>query len=214
MENFGKRWKEINEKRQCHKCKERDAAFTMIKCCESACNVYFHKTCVNPLWTDEQWQANGSTLICDDCANVCLVCGQYNEEEEEQRPTIVCDNCEEIFHWHCLLPEERCDEAEIGDESIEWFCPDCVEEYASDEEWAEEHVVADEDMEAEDCFTRSTCSCTVCSEMNDAVDTWAEWRPSNPVQQSIKNAIDANQGLVGSIMDDIHFKHGVPLPKM
>lgn len=211
MEDFGKRWEEVTRRVTCQKCEQRDGAGHMIKCSQEDCHNYFHKRCINPLLTDQQWAEEAPNLICDDCADVCLVCG--NDDEDEDHTLIICDYCEEMWHWQCLAEDERCDWEEIGDEEAEWFCPNCADECAEDQEWVEENVVQDDDMQAEDCFTRSTCQCNVCKEMNEAVDQWGSFEPQNPIQQALKNAIDQNAGLVSQVMDNIHYRHGVPLPK-
>ena len=210
MEDFGNRWNEVNRQERCQTCNEQGRAFEMIECASEQCNKHFHKSCVNPMLSNEEW--DGEELFCDDCANVCLCCG--SGEDIDENPLIVCDNCEELWHWACLEEFERCKWDEIGNEEApEWICPECDDEYGSDIEWARENIVDDDQMDADDCFTRSDCQCQVCSEMNNAVDTWDSFRPNNPISQSLKNAIDANQDLVTQVMDNIHFKHGKPLPK-
>jgi hypothetical protein len=211
MSNFAERWRDITRRVTCQKCKTQDEAHKMVKCSEEDCHQHFHKTCINPLWTEQQWEQHASTLICDDCADVCMICG--TEEEDDEHTLIVCDYCEEMWHWECLEEEERCDWEDVGDEEKEWFCPNCAEECAADREWVNEAVVQDDDMQASDCFTRSTCQCNVCREMNEAVDQWDTFEPQNHIQQALKNAIDNNQGLVNQVMDNLHFIHNVPLPK-
>lgn len=208
-ENWGASWQEANRQVRCALCQEEDAVFKFITCAQ--CPKYFHKTCVNPLTTDEEWANQQNQLLCDDCADTCMVCGQGDNEDDFM---LACDNCDELWHWNCLAEDERCAEEDVGNEDHEWYCPMCMEEYGSDIEWAESGaIVADEDMQAEDCFSRSTCTCEVCTSMNQAVDTWDDFQPQNMVQQMIKNAIDAKEGLLNEIMDDLHFKHGLPAPR-
>lgn len=200
-EEYSKKWKEINTKVRCGICEEKDQVFRCIKC--ESCEAYFHKTCVNPLRAD--WPED-EKFICDDCADNCGICEQEDDEDEEN-PAIICDNCQEWFHYNCLEEDDRPPVDEIGNEEIEWYCPECFDEYASDIEWAEEHEVDEQDMKREDCFTRSTCPCKTCSEMNEAVDTWKDFQPQNPIQMSLKQAIDSREGLVNQIMDELHFTH-------
>ena len=39
-------------------------------------------------------------------------------------------------------------------------------------------------------FTHSTCHCTTCRAMNDAVASWKTWVPTNPVQEAIKCVVE------------------------
>ena len=199
MDNFGENWQRIHERQTCQICEERDSAFKMIKCSTEECPHYFHKACVNPLWTDAQWAEHG--MVCDECADVCLVCGESSETEES--PLIECDGCEELFHWGCLEEDERCPFEEIGDEEAEWLCPNCFD--PSEEEWAREHIVDDDQLTQDDRFTRNDCSCQVCSEMNWAVDNFDSWQPETMAQQAIKRAIESNSGLLNTIMSNMDF---------
>lgn len=202
-DNFGQRWQEIHRRVQCEKCSVRDEVFRHISCC--GCSRFFHKRCVNPLRVE--WP-EGEQFLCDDCAQQCPVCGDDNDEDEEN-PMIVCDTCDDCYHFDCLGDGERPPAEEIGDEEAEWNCPGCEEEYASDNEWAVESIVPDGEMGRDDMFYRSQCACDFCKEVHTAVDTWSDWKPNNPIQESLKSAIDAKEGLVNEVMDDIAFKHGL-----
>ena len=206
---WAKQWAANKEKVHCKKCNENDFRYLCIKC--STCDNYFHKACAQPLRTDYEWTQDGDNLICDECADCCMVCGEKSEYDDN--PLLLCDNCEELWHWECLEEDERCPEDELDDEDAEWYCPVCCEEYGDDMDWADEHIVADSQMAADECFTRSTCDCETCTSMNNAVDGWHNWQPENSIQQSMKNAIDAKDDLVNEAMSELHFRHGKPPPK-
>jgi hypothetical protein len=204
-----KNWSKIAQKTRCQICREEDQMFKCIAC--STCSRSYHKTCVDPI---RDWDASAERnekFICDECAEVCLVCN--DAEETDENPILICDNCDEWFHLQCLDEDDRPPEDEIGDESVEWLCADCYDEYASDNEWAETAIVPDDNMAKEDCFHRSRCACDFCRETHEAVDTWHEWQPTNSIQRSLKDAIDSKEGLVNQVMDDIHFRHGLPAPQ-
>jgi hypothetical protein len=206
--DWAARWKAANQKVRCRKCHEEDQIFRCIKCSE--CDAFFHKACINPIRTEAQWDEDAGNLVCDACADKCMVCGEEAETEED--PFLMCDNCEDLWHWDCLADDEQCPEEEVGDEDAEWYCPVCVDEYGSDMEWAAEHEVAD-DVE---CFTRSECTLPgcVCTEMNNAVDTWDTFEPENMFQRGLKDAIDAKEeGMVNHVMDELHSRHSVPPPR-
>lgn len=207
MADFTKRLKETAKKVTCRICEGRDETWKCICCCE--CGGAFHKTCVQPLrayWPEDE------EFICDECCESCIVCG--GESETTDNPIIICSNCDEYFHVMCLEDEDdRPPAEEIGDEETEWYCPACMDEYASDQEWADEHVVDEQDMTADECFARSSCSCATCVEMNRAHDTWSEWQPESASGVALKQAIDDKQGLVNTVMDNLHMQHGKPPPK-
>lgn len=207
MSDFGKRLKDVARKVRCELCEERDEQYRFITCVE--CSAHFHKQCVQPLRA--QWP-EGERFVCDECAEKCVIC--HGDSESDENPLIICDNCEDLFHLQCIEdPEDRPPADEIGDEETEWLCAECYDEYASDNEWAEEHIVPTSEMTADECFTRSECTCNVCAEANAAVDGWKDWKPTNPIQQSMKAAIDEKEGLVNQVMDELHFTHNKPPAK-
>lgn len=169
--------------------------------------MYVHRACLDPLRTE--WN-DFAGFVCDDCDGGCVVCG--DEYETDDDPLILCDECDALYHVACLDASDQPPCEEIGDETKEWLCPECADEYRSDEEWASEHVIPDDAMQREDCFTRSECPCDVCTSMNAAVASWDTFRPSNPIQRSLKEAIDSREGIVTDIMDDLHYRHGLPPP--
>lgn len=132
---------------------------------------------------------------------------------------LLCDACDKWFHWYCLDEEDRCHVDEIDNDEIEWYCPTCRDEYADDNEWAKTHIVADDDMTTEECFTRSSCSCEVCASMNAAVDNWrtdgiAEERMvDGEMGRALRGAIDSLAKRAGTKADNDHFNRGLPPPK-
>lgn len=137
-------------------------------------------------------------------------CSESDTQEETSGSVLlVCDNCDLCFHYDCLRESDQCPRDEIGREDCEWYCPACSEEYADDITWARESTVDDADMTADDCFTRSLCTCQVCASMNAAVDTWHVFEPENDLQRGLKRAIDERQGLVRELMNDIHARNNV-----
>lgn len=181
-------------------------AHECVKC--SQCDAHFHRSCLDPM--REDW-SDAEAFLCNECCENCVVCG--NDDETDENPILICDNCDEWFHLACLDEEDRPPDEEIGDEEVEWYCAECYDEYESDMEWADEHMVAEDEMTADECFTRSTCECDVCRQCNHAVDTWREFEPTNPIQASLKNAIDTRGQLLMQIMDDVHFRHNKPPPR-
>lgn len=200
---YARKLKEISQEVKCQICENTDSTFTCIKCI--SCNKFFHKACVDPM--REEWPSD-EQIVCDDCADECVICG----EEKEEESMVQCENCDDWFHVECIDDDDRPLPDVMEDDEAEWYCPECWEEYGSDAEWADEHIVNDDDMQADECFTRSTCSCTFCHETNNAVDTWRQWQPTNTIQQGIKDAIDQNSGMVNHVMDNLHFRHGIPSP--
>ena len=206
MADFTQRLKDVSRKVRCHMCEERSEVYHFIQCSE--CEAHFHKTCVQPLRVE--WPAD-EQFICDECAEVCVVCRV--DEDTDENPLLVCDNCDDCFHLLCIQDEEdRPPLDEIGDETAEWYCPECWEEYGSDEEWADGHIVDEADMTGDECFTRSACPCDFCVETNHAVDTWKDWQPENAVRAHMKQAIDAKEGIVNEVMSELHFRHNKPPP--
>lgn len=199
-------WAKSQAKVKCNMCRMDAKVFQCISCCE--CDASFHKTCVNPMravWPE------GEEFMCEACFQVCAVC--EDDEETDENPIIICDNCDYYFHLQCLDEDSRPPDDEIGDEDVEWYCPDCFADFASDNEWADEAIVPDAEMTKEECFTRSKCPCEFCEQTNSAVDTWKEWEPDNVIGKGMKDAIDQKEGLVNAIMEDLHHRHGLPPPE-
>jgi len=158
-----------------------------------------------------EWPEN-EQLLCNDCAEACVICGDEYDEEQDL-PMVQCENCDDWFHVHCLDEDEQPLEEVMEDEEAEWYCPECYEEYASDEEWAEKAIIDEEDMQADECFTRSECPCDLCKETNDAVDAFRVWNPKNAREQRTKESLENCDALVNAVMDNLHFRHGLAPPK-
>lgn len=204
---WSKRWAEAKRTVTCELCSVETPVAVCEKCVGDKCDVYVHRVCIDPLRQD--WSTFDG-FVCEDCDDACVICGDEYEFSENQ--LIVCDECDALFHVLCLDDADRPPPDEIGDDSAEWLCPECVDEYASDTEWAAEHIVNEDDMQREDCFSRSTCPCDVCKSMNNAADSWGSFSPSNPIQRSLKAAIDSREGIVADVMDNLHMRHGLPPP--
>ena len=76
---------------------------------------------------------------------------------------------------------------EDSDEEEEWEEDDDEAEQARLEE-AEE---AEEVDEAEEPFTRYTGDEDMYVKMNECFDTWGDWIPETPLEQTLKSAVDA-----------------------
>lgn len=197
----------------------------------SSCPQSFHRSCVQPYWTAQQWaDAETQPLLCDDCASTCVLCGvREQEEDDDENPAtalIVCDSCEDYFHWACLDEDARCPASEIGDESATWLCPECDAEFEDDDDAEEEahydlEEVDSDDMGADECFSRSTCACDVCASMNTAADKWDDADEADAddddstmhVAKRLREAIDSpRMSTLLHSLDNVHFRHGVPPP--
>lgn len=202
MADFAAKITAAARKVRCGMCEEKTEAFRCIQCSE--CDANFCKTCVQPLrteWPDDE------KFLCEDCSEHCVLCASDDDDDDV---LIQCDECEDWFHLSCLDEEDQPPAEEIGDDEKEWMCPECREEYGSDNEWAKDHIVQEEDMQRDDCFSRSKCECNFCVDVHRAVDTWADFQPRNSIEAGMKQAIDAKEGLVNTVMDNLHFRHGMP----
>ena len=56
-----------------------------------------------------------------------------------------------------------------------------------DEDEDENIIVEEEDVEA---FTPNTCTCALCTSINDIYKRWETWTPTSRVQQILKKHID------------------------
>ena len=71
-----------------------------------------------------------------------------------------------------------------------------VNEYWKEEEENDEENETDEweDLETikeePEVYRNSTCTCIICSTMNQVNDLWPTWKPSNPSELVLKAAID------------------------
>lgn len=86
-----------------------------------------------------------------------------------------------------LFPEiydEDSDEDEDWEEEEEWEEDDDEAEQARLEE-------AEEVDEAEEPFTRYTGDEDMYVKMNECFDTWDDWVPETPLEQTLKSAVDA-----------------------
>jgi len=208
MSEWAKKWRETTKQVRCVLCDVEDEAHKFLKC--SQCDAYYHRHCFDPVRVD--WSSGVEAFKCHDCSEYCVVCETDNDSDEEN-PLIICGNCDLWVHYLCMEDEDdRPYPEEIGDETKEWYCPDCMEEYGSDAEWGEEHEVAEADMVADECFTRSKCECDFCQECNDAVDTWKDFVPANAREARVKEAIDTRGHLLMTVMEEVHMRHGKPPP--
>jgi len=204
--DYAKRLQLAMRRVHCKLCdNDQGLANDCIQC--QQCTGYFHKLCIDPM--REQWD-DDEKYICDSCATLCVICN----EDDDDKDAVQCDGCDDWFHIDCLDEDDRPLQEVLEDEEEPWYCAECWEEYGSDEEWASEHIVNENAMTREDCFTRSSCECQFCKETNMAVDTWTSWEPQNNVQRAMKRAIDENDELVNNVMDNLHFTHGLPPPHL
>jgi len=192
MSDWSARWKQATKRSMCTICEEFGHGHQFIKCIE--CGNTYHKTCVSILRT--KWD-DTEKYICDVCDCYCQMC----EKDDNEDQLLICDGCNEGYHMYCLDPPLDA----IPEEGEEWYCPDCEEDYASDEEWAKEHVVPEDEID--ETWTRSECTCKVCSEINQAVEEWKDFKPQTAAQQCIKEAVDEHEQLVNTIMDNIAFRN-------
>ncbi len=171
---WAEQWKEATKRRKCFICNEVGYGHHFIECVE--CTEAFHKKCIDPL--KMSWDKN-EKYICDACGCICQICEEVKDDDEIN--LLMCDYCNRGYHMYCLDPP--LEKMLLDDE--EWFCPECDDEIASDEEYFEECDEHDEE------WTRSECECKVCDEMNKANDTWKDFKPTTGVERCIKNSIDA-----------------------
>lgn len=54
----------------------------------------------------------------------------------------------------------------------------------------EEEEESEEEEDKEEAWSRSTCSCTTCTEVNAAHDTWDSWNPQDEVLAYLKSTTD------------------------
>lgn len=83
-----------------------------------------------------------------------------------------------------IYDEEDSDEDEDWEEE-EW------EEVDDDEERAHAMLEAEEVDEEEEPFTRYTGDEEMFVKMNECFDTWEDWVPESPLEQTLKSAVDA-----------------------
>lgn len=160
--------------------------------------------CLDPLRVD--W-TGVDAFECDECAGdeCCVMCGE--SEETDDNPIIICDDCEEYFHLECIDDEaDRPPREEIGNDEIEWLCPECYD----DAEWAEDAVVSIDDQTANDAFTTSACTCDTCASMNEAHTQWDAFEPVTQRQVRLKEVIDKFVGVAKHEMDTLSFQPPPP----
>lgn len=98
----------------CVVCGSGDPDNSFVFCID--CGEAFHPYCLNPIKLDvdrikDYWR-------CTNC-KICELCGLYKKEDERQLAT--CDNCERIFHIHCLRPKLQ------TIPQGPWFCGGCID---------------------------------------------------------------------------------------
>jgi hypothetical protein len=84
---------------------------------------------------------------------------------------------------YCL---KYCAMNKVGERIGSWF-PDVYDEEESDEEEIE--TVAEEDAPDFEPYSGTE---ELYMKINDAYDAWESWKPTNPSEEMIKNAIDSN----------------------
>ena len=81
-------------------------------------------------------------------------------------------------------------ESRAAVEYLEAMDVDDSEEEEDADSWLDKDgdgVINDLDDES---FSRSTCGCELCTEMNRITDGWWAWEPRNAVERSLKSAVD------------------------
>lgn len=195
----------------CEMCGYEGRRHECIAC--SDCEKAFHKSCLDPL--RRQWQEDrNQEYLCPECDVSCILC-HWDDDKDD---LFECRECCHYFHGVCIeqsknntgegkdIPKDySCEPNEEGHS----YCPECWKQVyadaAEDEAWAKDHLVEDEQMKDEARWCRSHCDCSLCKEMNQAVDTWDDFKPDNPIQQVLKQAIDEGEGTVNVIMDNLAF---------
>lgn len=183
----------------------------LIVCDE--CDACFHYECLDdddrppyeeigdddaPRWLCVECYDTAMDEAADEC---CVVCSAVLADDGD---LVECAECFELAHVSCV-PCKYIDD----DGADEWLCAACNQ---SLNEWAEEKIVPDADMAADECFTESTCDCEVCSDMNSAVATWDEWEPTSIVQQGFKRALNERAPAFEQLMQDVHARHNKSPP--
>lgn len=62
-----------------------------------------------------------------------------------------------------------------------------IRDYSTDEEESSEEEEPEPQTQP---FTKSTCTCTLCSDVNRIWDTWDAWNPEDEAEKFVKNAVD------------------------
>ena len=104
------------------------------------------------------------------------------------RNTILSEDME-----YCL---KYCAMNTVGERIGSWF-PEIYDEEESDEEELE--IVAEEDAPDFEPYSGTE---ELYMEINNACDAWESWKPTNPSEEMIKNAIDSNGNLSSGGMDN------------
>lgn len=115
-----------------------------------------------------------------------ILSGQY--AKACGRNTILAKDME-----YCL---KYCAMNTVGERVGSWF-PDVYDDEESDEEEIE--TVADEDAPDFEPYSGTE---ELYMKINDAYDAWESWKPTNPSEEMIKNAIDSNGERSTGGMDD------------
>lgn len=86
----------------------------------------------------------------------------------------------------------------VAGKQIGSLFPEIYDEEDSDEEWEEvedeeerARIEAEEVDEEEEPFTRYTGDEEMYVKMNECFDTWEDWVPETPLEQTLKSAVDA-----------------------
>ena len=115
-----------------------------------------------------------------------ILSGQY--AKACGRNTILAKDME-----YCL---KYCAMNTVGERVGSWF-PDVYDDEESDE--VEIETVADEDAPDFEPYSGTE---ELYMKINDAYDAWESWKPTNPSEEMIKNAIDSNGERSTGGMDD------------
>jgi hypothetical protein len=75
----------------------------------------------------------------------------------------------------------------VAGKQVGTLFPEIYDEDEEDDDASSWETVDEED----EVFTRYTGDDEMFKKMNECYDTWSEWVPENPMEQALKNAVDA-----------------------
>jgi hypothetical protein len=208
------------------------------------CHLYMHQICIDPLRRSEiDTVVNGKATLwmCDDCADVLE--GTLDREDEgvnvddvddgdecEEGETDIDDSGDSGDSDDCASGETTectCCTCNDGTElrrqkSCDCLCT-CDDDADEDDAEADDFIETPEETAAklrrgETVWSRSTCPCQVCVEMNRAVDQWPQFKEfvartpaGNPMTRAVIKAVSAaDEAALAPGLDNILAMAGLP----